>query len=40
VRLGVIRADPGSYLAVGPGWQPTLPARGGEFRLRDLLVPA
>jgi hypothetical protein len=32
--------DPGSYLAVEPQWQPTLPAYADEFRLRDLLVHA
>jgi Animal haem peroxidase len=40
VLLGVIAGDPESYLAVQPAWQPTLPARGETFKLRDLLVPA
>jgi hypothetical protein len=40
VLIGVIRSDPESYLALEPQWQPTLPARDGGFRLRDLLVPA
>jgi hypothetical protein len=40
VLLGVIRADPESYLAAEPQWRPTLPAHDGAFRLRDLLVPA
>jgi hypothetical protein len=39
VLHGVIAADPESYLAVQPGWSPTLPARGETFRLADLLVP-
>jgi hypothetical protein len=39
VLHGVIAADPESYLAVQPGWSPTLPARGERFRLADLLVP-
>jgi hypothetical protein len=40
VLWGVIAADPESYLAVDPGWSPTLPARGERFRLVDLLVSA
>jgi hypothetical protein len=40
VLIGVITQDPESYLALEPQWQPTLPAHGQEFRLRDLLVPA
>jgi hypothetical protein len=40
VLHGVITADPESYLAVEPGWSPTLPAHGGAFRLVDLLVPS
>ena len=39
VLHGVIAADPEAYLAVDPGWSPTLPARGETFRLTDLLVP-
>jgi hypothetical protein len=39
VLHGVIAADPESYLALEPGWSPTLPARGETFRLADLLVP-
>jgi hypothetical protein len=38
VLYGVIAADPESYLALEPGWSPTLPARGETFRLTDLLV--
>jgi hypothetical protein len=40
VLIGVIGADPDSYLAVAPDWRPTLPAHDGEFKLRDLLVEA
>jgi hypothetical protein len=40
VLLGVITHDPESYLALEPGWQPTLPAHADTFKLRDLLVPA
>jgi Animal haem peroxidase len=38
VLIGVISHDPESYLARSPGWQPTLPARDGAFRLTDLLI--
>jgi len=38
VLIGVIKGDPESYLARAPGWRPTLPAREGGFRLRDLLI--
>lgn len=40
VLIGVICSDPESYLANAPGWRPTLPARDGEFKLRDLLIDA
>ncbi len=39
VLIGVIAADPESYLANEPGWVPTLAARGERFRLTDLLIP-
>jgi Animal haem peroxidase len=39
VLHGVIARDPESYLAVDPGWTPTLPARGASFGLVDVLVP-
>jgi hypothetical protein len=39
VLLGIIRADPDSYLRVAPGWTPTLPSRGRRFSLADILVP-
>jgi Animal haem peroxidase len=38
VLHGVIAADPESYLALEPGWTPTLRARGETFRISDLLV--
>jgi hypothetical protein len=38
VLHGVIASDPESYLALEPGWSPTLPARGKTFRLADLIV--
>ncbi|MGH2659164.1 MAG: peroxidase family protein [Actinomycetota bacterium] len=42
VIIGLVRADPGSYLAVDPGWRPTLPTRTGavtgEFRMVDFLT--
>jgi hypothetical protein len=40
VLIGVVAADPESYLALDPDWRPTLPAHEGAFGLRDLLVPA
>jgi hypothetical protein len=38
VLIGVISSDPESYLALAPDWRPTLPARDGGFKLRDLLI--
>jgi hypothetical protein len=40
VMIGVIAADPESYLRLEPSWRPTLPAHGPQFGLRDILVPA
>jgi hypothetical protein len=40
VMIGVISSDPESYLALVPDWRPTLPARDGDFKLRDLLIDA
>jgi len=40
VLLGVIAADPESYLTLDPDWRPTLPAHEAAFRLRDILNPA
>ncbi|MET9271571.1 peroxidase family protein [Kribbella sp. NPDC003557] len=39
VLIGLLRADPASYLSLEPGWQPTLPAAGETFGLTDLLIP-
>jgi hypothetical protein len=39
VLIGIIGADPESYLAVDPDWLPTLPGHEPRFRLRDILVP-
>jgi Animal haem peroxidase len=39
VLLGIVDADPDSFRAVDPGWQPTLPAaEPGRFALADLLT--
>jgi hypothetical protein len=38
VFIGLLRADPGSYLATEPRWQPTLPSRTGTFRMTDFLA--
>ncbi len=38
VILGLLRADPASYLAADPSWRPTLPHAGPVFGLADLLA--
>jgi hypothetical protein len=39
VLLGLLLADPTSYLGAKPDWKPTLPSfEPGEFRMADLLV--
>ena len=38
VLIGLLRADPASYLDREPGWRPTLPAAGPAFGLDDLLT--
>ena len=39
VLVGLLRADPTSYLVLAPDWRPTLPVRGGDsFRMVDLLT--
>ena len=38
VLIGLLRADPASYLSREPGWQPALPAAGPGFGLADLLA--
>ncbi|GHJ47605.1 ovoperoxidase [Catellatospora sp. TT07R-123] len=37
VLIGLLRADPASYLSLEPDWAATLPAAGGAFGLADLL---
>ena len=39
VLLGLLEADPGSYMNAESGWRPTLPsAEPGEFGMADLVV--
>jgi hypothetical protein len=38
VLLGLLDADPESYRALDPDWQPTLPAGGDRFTILDLLT--
>jgi Animal haem peroxidase len=38
VFVGLLESDPGSYLALQPAWRPTLPKKGGEFRMTDFLT--
>ena len=38
VLIGLLRADPASYLSQEPGWRPALPAAGPAFGLADLLT--
>ncbi len=42
VFIGILRADPTSYLVQQPDWRPTLPSRSGsgDFRMVDLLTLA
>jgi len=40
VLIGLLRADPASYLSQEPDWSPTLPAAGPVFGLTDLIVPS
>jgi hypothetical protein len=41
VIIGLLQADPGSYLAVAPHWKPTLPSRSaGDFAMVDFLTYA
>jgi hypothetical protein len=37
VLLGLIQADPSSWLAAQPGWRPTLGPGDGSFRMVDFL---
>jgi hypothetical protein len=38
VLVGLLQADPESYLASKPRWRPTLPAKSGKFRMSDFLT--
>jgi hypothetical protein len=38
VLIGLLRADPASFLSLEPDWEPTLPAAGPGFGLADLLT--
>jgi hypothetical protein len=38
VLIGLLHADPTSYLSLQPEWEPTLPAAGPSFGLTDLLA--
>jgi hypothetical protein len=38
VLIGLLRADPASYLSREPGWEPTLPSTGPGFDLADLFT--
>jgi hypothetical protein len=38
VLIGLLRADPASYLSLEPEWEPNLPARGARFTLADLII--
>jgi hypothetical protein len=38
VLMGLLRADPLSYLSREPQWEPTLPATGATFALADLIT--
>jgi hypothetical protein len=41
VLVGILDADPESFRAVDPGWQPTLPAaKAGRYGLSDFLTTA
>jgi hypothetical protein len=39
VLVGIVAADPESYLSLDPEWTPTLPSHTDRFGLRDLLAP-
>jgi hypothetical protein len=38
VLIGLLRADPASYLSLEPDWKPTLDAAGSRFGMADLLT--
>ena len=37
VMIGLLAADPSSYLNRRPRWQPTFGASGGEYQITDFL---
>ena len=38
VFIGLLQADPASYVATQPRWQPTLPSKSGSFGMTDFLT--
>ena len=38
VLIGLLRADPASYLSLEPDWTADLPAAGAGFTMADLIV--
>jgi hypothetical protein len=38
VIVGLLQTDPASYVTAQPAWAPTLPAKGGTFRMTDFLT--
>ena len=38
VIIGLLQADPRSYLSEQPKWRPTLPSDGNDFRMTDFLA--
>jgi hypothetical protein len=38
VFIGLLQADPGSYVTAQPNWQPMLPNKNGSFQMTDFLT--
>ncbi len=38
VFIGLLQADPASFVHVRPPWRPTLPSKDGSFRMTDFLT--
>jgi hypothetical protein len=38
VLIGLMQADPGSFLVLKPKWTPTLTSAGSSFRMKDFLA--
>jgi Animal haem peroxidase len=38
VLIGLLRADPGSFVVQKPNWTPTLTSAGASFRMKDFLT--